>query len=69
MAVTFYPDECLVAHTPSPKSHVYWPPSLPLWNSFQSSMTDCLLGFNPQVGWKKILHFSLSKNFVDIHLC
>lgn len=40
---------CLIAHTPSPKSHIYW--LLPLvFGSPQSFLKDCYLGENPQIG-------------------
>lgn len=42
-----------------PKSHIYWPPPLPVGNSAQSFLKDCLPGCNPQVGSNKIFHFFL----------
>ena len=33
LAIAFYQDVCLVAHTLSPKLHLFWSPPFPLWSS------------------------------------
>ena len=48
LAETFCKSMCLIACTPpSPKSHICWPPLLPLWSSSQSCLKCCLPGYSP----------------------
>ena len=51
---------CVISRIPLPKSHIHCPPPpLPLQNSSQSFLKDCLPAYNLQVGPNKIFHFFL----------
>ena len=50
---------CVMACSPLPKSHIYWPSGWLLWNSSQNSLTHCLPGYNPQIDMNKVFHFFL----------
>ena len=58
-AATFYWDVCLIALPLSTKITYTLTSNLPLGNSPQRSLRDCLSGYNLQFAWYKNFHFFL----------
>lgn len=59
LTVTFYQEVCLMAHIPSPNSHICWSPCLPLWSRSLRAIWEA-------VSWATV--FSESPDRTETHL-